>query len=46
MVLYSFMTAIGRHLAPGTYVLQCFVADDVTGMPHAIMGMHKVVTLR
>jgi hypothetical protein len=34
------------NLPPGTYVLQCFVADDVTGMPHAIMGMHKVVTLR
>jgi hypothetical protein len=33
-------------LPPGTYVLLCFVADDVTGMPHALMGMHKVVTLK
>jgi hypothetical protein len=33
-------------LPPGTYVLLCFIADDVTGMPHAIMGMHKVVTLK
>jgi hypothetical protein len=33
-------------LPPGTYVLLCFVADDVTGIPHAIMGMHKVVTLK
>ncbi|WP_374970264.1 hypothetical protein [Terrabacter sp. BE26] len=33
-------------MPPGTYVLQCFVADDVTGMPHAIMGMHKVVVLK
>lgn len=33
-------------LPPGTYVLQCFVADDVTGMPHAMMGMHKVVVLK
>jgi len=33
-------------LPPGTYVLACFVADDVTGMPHAFMGMHQVVTLR
>ena len=33
------------HLPAGTYVLLCFVADDVTGMPHAFMGMHKVVTL-
>jgi hypothetical protein len=32
-------------LPRGTYVLLCFVADDVTGMPHAIMGMHKVVVL-
>lgn len=31
---------------PGTYVLLCFVADDVSGMPHAMMGMHKVVVLR
>lgn len=41
----------GRHaditynLPAGTYVLQCFIADDQTGMPHALMGMHKVVTL-
>jgi hypothetical protein len=34
------------NLPPGTYMLACFVADDVTGMPHAIMGMHKVVTLK
>ncbi len=30
-------------LPRGTYVLLCFIADDVTGMPHAFMGMHKVV---
>jgi hypothetical protein len=34
------------NLPPGTYMLACFIADDVTGMPHAIMGMHKVVTLK
>jgi hypothetical protein len=34
------------NLPPGTYMLACFVADDVTGMPHAAMGMHKVVTLK
>jgi len=33
-------------LPPGTYVLLCFVADDQTGMPHAAMGMHKVVVLK
>lgn len=32
-------------LPAGTYVLLCFVADDRTGMPHAMMGMHKVVVL-
>jgi len=34
------------RLHRGTYVLMCFVADDKTGMPHAFMGMHKVVHLR
>jgi hypothetical protein len=33
------------NLPRGTYVALCFIADDVTGMPHAIMGMHKVVVL-
>ncbi|MDQ6657515.1 MAG: hypothetical protein M3Z00_04695, partial [Actinomycetota bacterium] len=33
-------------LPAGTYVLLCFVADDKTGVPHAVMGMHKVVELR
>jgi hypothetical protein len=33
-------------LTPGTYVLLCFIADDVTGMPHALMGMHLVVTVQ
>jgi hypothetical protein len=33
------------NLPRGTYVLLCFIADDVTGMPHALMGMHKVVVL-
>lgn len=36
---------LSYDLPRGTYVLLCFVADDVTGMPHAIMGMHKVVVL-
>ena len=33
------------NLPRGTYVLLCFVADDVTGIPHAIMGMHMVIHL-
>jgi hypothetical protein len=36
---------VSYDLPEGTYVLLCFVADDVTGMPHAFMGMHKVVVL-
>jgi hypothetical protein len=36
---------VSYDLPAGTYVLLCFVADDVTGMPHALMGMHKVITL-
>ncbi len=33
-------------LPPGTYVLVCFVGDELNGVPHAALGMHKVVTLR
>lgn len=36
---------LSYRLHPGTYVLVCFIADDKSGMPHAIMGMHKVVDL-
>ncbi|MGC0315123.1 hypothetical protein [Kitasatospora acidiphila] len=32
-------------LPPGDYVLLCFVPDDKTGVPHAFLGMHKVVHL-
>lgn len=32
-------------LPPGRYVLACFWPDDDTGMPHAFMGMWKLVTL-
>ena len=34
------------NLPKGTYVLMCFVADDMTGIPHAFMGMHKVIKLK
>lgn len=37
---------ISYRLPAGTYVLECFVADDKDGVPHAVMGMHKVVTLK
>jgi len=32
-------------LKPGTYVLLCFIPDDQLGVPHAFLGMHKVVHL-
>jgi hypothetical protein len=32
-------------LPPGRYVLMCFWPDDRTGMPHALMGMWKLVTV-
>ncbi len=32
-------------LPAGTYALLCFITDPDTGLPHAFMGMHKVVTL-
>jgi hypothetical protein len=37
---------LSYSLPRGTYVLLCFVADDKTGMPHALMGMHEVVVLK
>lgn len=33
-------------LPAGRYVIACFWPDDETGMPHASMGMWKLVTLR
>jgi hypothetical protein len=32
-------------LPPGQYALICYVPSDETGLPHAHMGMHQVVTL-
>jgi hypothetical protein len=40
------MLKLTYDLPRGTYVLLCFVADEETGMPHAVMGMHEVVVLR
>jgi hypothetical protein len=37
---------LSYDLPPGTYLLQCFVADATTGIPHAFMGMHLIVHLR
>jgi hypothetical protein len=37
---------LSYNLHRGTYLLLCFIADDETGMPHAVMGMHKIVILK
>jgi hypothetical protein len=37
---------VSYNLPKGTYALVCFIADEETGMPHAVMGMHKVVVLK
>jgi hypothetical protein len=31
------------HIPAGEYALMCFFADPETGMPHAFMGMVKIV---
>ena len=36
---------VAYNLPRGTYVALCFIADPTTGIPHAFMGMHKVVKL-
>lgn len=39
----GFQTAFTYHLTPGLYDMACFWPDEETGLPHAFMGMHKVV---
>ncbi|MEZ0069774.1 hypothetical protein ABIA32_005821 [Streptacidiphilus sp. MAP12-20] len=34
------------HPKAGHYAMLCFVPDDKSGIPHAFLGMHKVVTLK
>lgn len=34
------------HLPPGKYLIACFWPDYFTGMPHAFMGMWRLVTLK
>lgn len=35
------------HFDPpaGTYALLCFIPDDMTGIPHAFEGMHRIIHL-
>ena len=39
----GYQTAFTYHLTPGLYDMACFWPDAETGMPHAFMGMHKIV---
>jgi hypothetical protein len=41
----GFSLQLTYNLPAGRYVLLCFVADEQTGIPHAFMGMHKVIVL-
>jgi len=37
---------LSYNLPAGTYLLQCFVDDDTSGIPHAFMGMHLIVHVK
>jgi len=36
---------LALDLAPGTYIALCFVPEEETGAPHALMGMVQVFTV-
>jgi len=36
---------LALDLAPGTYIAVCFVPDERTGAPHAVMGMVQIFTV-
>jgi hypothetical protein len=40
------VVAVKGPVAPGGYLLTCFVPSESDGMPHALMGMWKVITVR
>jgi hypothetical protein len=40
------VASLTYDLPRGTYLIQCFIADSMTGMPHTFMGMHLIVHLR
>jgi hypothetical protein len=37
---------VSYKLHAGSYALMCFFPDPMTGIPHALMGMVKIVTLK
>jgi hypothetical protein len=38
--------AVKQSLAPGRYLVDCFIPSEADGMPHALMGMWKLVNVR
>ncbi|MBI1350082.1 MAG: hypothetical protein GC156_03075 [Actinomycetales bacterium] len=38
--------AIKHSLAPGKYLADCFIPSETDGMPHALMGMYKLVIIK
>jgi hypothetical protein len=38
--------ASALHFTPGRYAVACFIPDAQTGMPHALMGMYREVTVK
>jgi hypothetical protein len=40
------VVAVKARVAPGGYLLTCFVPSESDGMPHALMGMWKLVSVR
>jgi len=46
LVSYQQTMSLKLHLPKGTYALACFFPDPKTGMPHAFMGMVRIVHLK
>ena len=46
VVSYGHAMNLHVHVHPGTYAEMCFFPDPKTGMPHAFMGMVRIVHLK
>jgi hypothetical protein len=38
--------AVKHTIDPGKYVVDCFIPSETDGMPHALMGMYKLITVK
>jgi hypothetical protein len=45
VVTYGHAMNMHVHMPAGTYAEMCFFPDPQTGMPHALMGMVRIVHL-